>query len=105
MGNRAHTVIRVTIGRAPVPRETTARKVVDHLDSISKLANNLLIGESGHVRVSPSVHGDVVLEHAEGAVKLSGVTKNVEADHEVCCMHIFRFEEVVELVGVLEKSR
>lgn len=56
----AYARVRVAVRRAPVAREAPAGRVVDELRRPAELAENLKVAERRHVRVRPSMHGDVV---------------------------------------------
>lgn len=80
--------ITVAVRRPPVFRDAPARRVVDELYRPSDLGEYLDVRLGGHVWVSPSVNGDIILVRLEGGFELLGIQENVGANEEV--RHMFR---------------
>ena len=93
--------VNVSVRRAPEARELPIRRVVDNLHCPPELGEKLFVGERGHVRVSPGVHGDVVIEVVDGGEESLSVIKNVDTDHKVSCFLLLLGKIGVKLWGCL----
>lgn len=96
--NSTDAHIGVTVRWPPVLRDTPARRVVDKLYRPSDLSDHLEVRLGGHVWVSPSVNGDIILVRLECSFELVGIQENVGANEEV--RHMFRVtsEELIQLI-------
>lgn len=99
-----NTVVRVTIGRPPVLGQTSIGRIVDDLHRPAELTEQLLVGESGHVRMGPRMHGDVTLEFLVGPQELRRVVQDVDTNHEMGSRGIVLLQEIVQRVGGLQDA-
>ena len=58
--DRTNAVVRVAVGGTPVLGKTATSRVVNDLHSPTEFSHNLQVRHSGHVRMSPSMNGDIV---------------------------------------------
>jgi hypothetical protein len=82
LGNGGHTHINIAIRWAPKPGKPASHGVIDHLQSPTKLSDDIGIGQCGHTEVIPGMHGDVILIDPEGGIEFLPVPDDIEADEK-----------------------
>jgi hypothetical protein len=100
-GDGVYTRIGITIWGTPVPGKSTPGGVVDYLKRPTKLSNHVGIWEASHIRVCPSVHGNIILVGLEGKVELLPVIDDIGSDEKVSRFLLVLSQERVEVVGWL----
>lgn len=78
-----HSEVRVAIWGAPIAGQPPPGGVVDYLERPTQLGDDVIIGQTGHVRMGPSMHGDIVPVGLEGGVELIPILDDIHPNEEV----------------------
>jgi hypothetical protein len=87
-GDGIHSMVRIAVWGAPITGKPTPGGVVDYLECPTQLGNDVGIGQSGHVRMGPSMHGDVVPVCLEGGVELFPILEDIHPNVEMSCLEL-----------------
>lgn len=82
LGNHSNTVVSVSVRRSPKVGNSAAISIIDDLHRPTQLGNDLLVRLGRHMRMRPSVDGDLVV-HRDGSLEKSKVGFDVATDHVV----------------------
>lgn len=102
-GDGGYTHVRVTVRGTPITAKPTPGRVVNQLKRPTKLGNDVRIGQCRHIRVGPSVHGNIILVCLEGHIEFIRIRDDVDSDVKVSCPDVILVKEFVEAIGWLYK--
>jgi len=94
----ADTVIDITVRRSPVKGSDT-EDIMDELLGPTKLGDNFLVSQSGHIRMTPGVDTDLMTRHV---LLTEDVREGDSAgtDGEECCADVDLGEVLQEVLGI-----
>ena len=79
-------------------------KEIPNLSRSAYLSDNVDITQSGHIRMSPSMNGNII-SRVKGREELGGIRQDVDTDHKVRGRHILAIQELNKCWGTLHKRR
>jgi hypothetical protein len=103
LGDGSYTHVRVTVRGAPITGKPTPGGVVNHLKRPTKLSNDVGIGQCRHIRMGPSMYGNIALVCLEGSIELPPIPNDIHSNVKVSCLDLILPKECVEVIGWLYK--
>jgi hypothetical protein len=83
LGDSVHSEVRIAVWGTPITGKPTPGGVVDYLKRPAQLGNDVIVGQTGHIRMGPSMHGDIVPVGLEGGVELIPILDDIHPNEEV----------------------
>ena len=103
LGDGIYTHVCVAIRGTPETTKLTPGGVVYQLKCPTKLNNDVGIGQCCHIRMGPSVHGEIILVYQEGPEELVRIRNDIHSDVKVSCPDVFPMKEFVEVLRWLHE--
>lgn len=100
LSDSADTVVRVSIRWPPELGNASTSDVRDDLHGVTELGNGFGVGKTGHVAMSPGVHGKVISVR-EGCLGVGREALDLFANEKVGRLDVLSLKEVVKLWAVL----
>ena len=103
LGDGIYTHVCVAIRGAPETAKLTPGGVVNQLKRPTKLGNNVCIGQCCHIRMGPSMHGEIILVCLEGHEELVRIRDDIHSDVKMSCPDAILVKKFVQVIGWLYK--